>query len=58
MFMLKPYRCFNFMLPFETYERLKRISQQKNDISIAEIIRRGIDLILKDEEYKCLKNDK
>lgn len=56
--MLKSYRCFNFMLPFETYERLKRVSQQKNDISIAEIIRRGIDLILNNEEFKCLNNEK
>lgn len=50
--MLKACKCFNFMLPYEKYEKLKDVSRQENDLSIAEIIRRGIDIILNNYEGK------
>ncbi len=47
--MKSAYKFFNFIVPFETYEKLKDIST-RNDISIANLIRRGIDLFLSDTE--------
>lgn len=47
--MKSAYKFFNFIVPFETYEKLKEIST-KNDIAIANMVRRGIDLFLSDTE--------
>lgn len=45
-------KFFNMMLPFETYQDLKRISiRQERPISA--IIRQGIDLVLKNPSCKC-----
>lgn len=43
---MKPTKFFNFALPFETYQELRMIAI-KREISIAEIVRSGIDLLLK-----------
>lgn len=43
---MKPTKFFNFALPFATYQELRMIAIKK-EISIAEIVRSGIDLLLK-----------
>mgnify|MGYP001562364757 CR=1 FL=1 len=45
---MKPSKFFNFALPFETYQELRMIAIKK-EISIAAIVRSGIDLLLKVE---------
>lgn len=52
--MKSAYKFFNFILSFETYEILKEIST-KNDISIANLVRWGIDLFLSDTEKNLLE---
>lgn len=42
----EPNKLFNLLLPFETYQELRMIAIKK-EISIAEIVRSGIDLLLK-----------
>jgi hypothetical protein len=43
--MKEPCRFFNFQIPFRTYEQLKTISN-RNDCSVAEIVRQAIGLLL------------
>jgi predicted DNA-binding protein len=56
---MKPIKFFNFMLPYETYQELKRLSIE-SEKSIAEIVRHGINRILKNPSCKCedVKNGK
>lgn len=46
------YKLFNFILPFETYEKLKRISKA-NEVSIAYLVRQGVEIVLNNKENKC-----
>lgn len=42
----EPNKLFNLLLPFKQYEALRILGSQRNE-PIAEIIRRGINLVLK-----------
>lgn len=56
-----PSRNFNLILPYEMYRKLKSISAE-TEKPVAEIVRRGIDLVLKNhsskgfEETECEKS--
>jgi predicted DNA-binding protein len=56
--MKQAHRFFNLLLPFKTYEELKVMST-KTEKPVAVIIRKGIDYILKSENFKreCNDND-
>ncbi len=43
--MREPCRFFNFQIPYRTYEQLKALSN-RNDCSVAEIVRQAISLLL------------
>lgn len=45
----EPCKMINFIMPFKTYERLKIIAKER-EISVGNLARRGIDLLLKNEE--------
>lgn len=45
-------RIFNLLLPFKTYEELKTISA-RTEKPVAEIIRQGINLVLKNPKCLC-----
>lgn len=47
------YKLFNFILPFETYEKLKKISKA-NEVSIAYLVRQGVEIVLNNKENKCV----
>jgi len=49
--MKEPCKLFSVVLPFEVYEKLKAVSRA-DEISVGELVRRGVDLLLHD-----LKND-
>jgi len=49
---MRPIKFFNFALPFETYQELKQISIE-SEKPIAEIVRQGINRILKNPTCKC-----
>ncbi len=53
--MKQAHRFFNLLLPFKTYEELKILSV-KTERPIAQIIRKGIGLVLKTENYKFGSN--
>lgn len=46
---MMPSKNFNLILPFATYRELKQLSI-KNEKPIAELVRRGIDLVLKNSK--------
>lgn len=46
---MMPSKNFNLILPYLTYRKLRDLAE-KNEISIAELVRRGIDLVF---EGKC-----
>ncbi len=48
---MRPIKFFNFALPYETYQELKRISNETGQ-SVAEIVREGINYVLKNKNYK------
>ena len=48
-------KLFNLILPFETYEKLKRISKA-NEVSIAYLVRQGVEIVLNNKENKCVGN--
>ncbi len=50
--MKQAHRFFNLLIPFKTYEELKEISA-KTERPIAEIVRHGIDRVLKNPSCKC-----
>lgn len=56
---MRPIKFFNFALPYEMYQELKQISIE-SEKPIAEIVRQGIDLILKKPSCTCegVKNGK
>lgn len=41
----EPNRLFNFTMPQKTFQILEKLSM-KNNCSVAEIVRKGIDLLL------------
>lgn len=43
---MNPSKTFNLILPFSMYRELKRVSV-KREKPVAELIRQGIDLVLK-----------
>ena len=45
-------RFFNLLIPFKTYEELKTLSA-RTEKPVAEIVRQGIDLILKNHRHNC-----
>ena len=49
---MKPVKFFNFAMPYETYQELKQISIE-SEKPIAEIVRHGIDRVLKNPSCKC-----
>ena len=49
---MRPIKFFNFALPYETYQELKRISIE-SEKPIAEIVRQGIGLVLKKPSCPC-----
>ena len=49
---MRPIKFFNFALPYEMYEKLRRLSIE-SEKPIAEIVRQGIDLVLKNLSCKC-----
>ena len=53
--MKQAHRFFNLLLPFKTYEELKILSV-KTERPIAQIIRKGIGLVLKTENCKVGSN--
>lgn len=55
---MKPIKFFNFALPFETYQELRTIAIKK-EVSIAELVRQGIEYLLKDTgKIKAGQNEK
>ncbi len=46
---MKPVKFFNFAMPFEMYQKLKRISIE-SERPLAEIVRLGIEYVLKSEK--------
>lgn len=57
--MKQAHRFFNLLLPYSQYEDLKNLSI-KTEKSIAQIIREGVDIVLKNPSRKCedVKNGK
>ncbi len=49
---MRPVKFFNFVMPYEVYQELKTISI-KRETPIAEIVREGINRILKNPSCKC-----
>ncbi len=47
--MKEPTHLFNFQMPYKKYEELRSLSD-RNDCSVAEIVRTGVDLVI--ENYK------
>lgn len=50
--MKQGYRFFNLLIPFKTYEELKALSA-RTEKPVAEIVRQGIGLILKNHGHNC-----
>jgi hypothetical protein len=48
---MKPNKFFNFILPFDTYRKLRMIAIER-EISIAELIRQGIEFLLKNADER------
>ena len=53
--MKQAHRFFNLLLPYSQYEELKNLSI-KTEQSVAQIVRQGIDLVLKNKECKFFKD--
>lgn len=51
---MMPSKNFNLILPFATYRELKQLSI-KNEKPIAELVRRGIDFVLKNQKISSSK---
>jgi len=47
--MKQAHRLFNLLIPFKTYEELKEISA-KTERPIAELVRLGIDIVLRNKD--------
>lgn len=52
---MKPVKFFNFAMPFETYRELKKISIE-SERPLAEIVRQGIEYVLKSENTRTAQN--
>lgn len=49
---MRAIKFFNFAMPYEVYQELKTISI-KRETPIAEIVREGINLVLKNPLCRC-----
>ncbi len=45
---MEPVKFFNFAMPFEMYQKLKRISIE-SELPIAALVRQGVEYVLRSE---------
>lgn len=51
---MMPSKNYNLIMPFATYRELKKLSKKKEK-PIAELVRRGVDFVLKNQEISSGK---
>lgn len=46
--MSEPCKMFNFVMPYKIYERLRTLAKE-HETSVGNLVRKGIDLLLKEK---------